>query len=292
MYRLLDSGNFLKLEQLGPYRLVRPAAQAVWRPRLKSEVWAKVDGSFARSAGGDGRWEFPGRSRLPESWPMPVEGLGTLSIKLTDFGHLGIFPEQHDNWQRLTALVQRGVTRGPMQVLNLFAYTGGSTLAAARGGAEVVHLDASKTSVAWARENAQLSGLGEAKIRWLVDDVNKFVSRELRRGSRYQGIILDPPSYGRGAKGESWKIETDLVDLLGNLKSLLAEDFSFVLLSAHSHGYTPQALSNLLGEILDLRSGELTAAEMLVKEEAAPDAPPPRLLPSGAYALFCKGVQR
>ena len=289
-YRLLDSGNFQKLEQVGPITLVRPAAQAVWRPRLSASAWQNADAIFTRFAGGDGKWSIKGK-KLPAEWRLAVDGLGQLVIKLTDFGHLGIFPEQHANWRRLTRLVEerRGfVGEGrEYQVLNLFAYTGGSTLAVARGGAQVVHLDASKTSVAWARENAEASALGDRPIRWIVDDVQKFVAREVRRESKYHGIILDPPSFGRGPKGETWKIEEMLPPLLDDLKKILADDFSFVLLSSHSEGYTPRALVNLLGGMVDLGKGDVEAEEMVVFESGpAPDLTGGRALPSGASAFF------
>lgn len=287
MYQLLDSGNFQKLEQIGPHRLVRPAAQAVWRPRLPEREWSQVDAIFSRFSGGDGKWEVRNR-RLPETWRLNVATPELeLVIRLTDFGHLGIFPEQHANWQRLASLIQTriasGVVGGQFNVLNLFAYTGGSTLASARAGAHVAHVDASKTSVAWARENAEASGLGMAPVRWLVDDVQKFVSREVRRGTKYHGIILDPPSYGRGPKGETWKIEEMLPPLLGELKQCLADDYAFVLLSGHSAGYTPLALINMLSDICDPAQGSFDAGEMLVRESGEG-----RALPSGAACLYVR----
>lgn len=287
-YQLLDSGTFQKLEQVGPYRLVRPAAQAVWRPRLPQAAWDEVDAVFTRFSGGDGKWTVKNR-KMPESWRIAIPGIGELVIRLTDFGHLGIFPEQHDNWVRLAKLVESrkaALKGGELQVLNLFAYTGGSTIAAARGGAHVVHLDASKTSVGWGRENADASGLGDRPIRWIVDDVSKFVAREVRRGSKYHGIILDPPSFGRGPKGETWKIEEMLPPLLDDLKKLLADDYVFLLLSGHSAGYSPMALVNLIGDVVDLASGDHTAAEMTVFEAGA--RPPARLLPSGADCFFVR----
>jgi 23S rRNA (cytosine1962-C5)-methyltransferase len=196
-------------------------------------------------------------------------------LKFTDFGHLGLFAKQHANWQRLKEIAKPKPGES-MRVLNLFAYTGGSTLACAHAGAEVVHLDASKTTVTWARENAEASGLGGCPVRWIVDDVKKFVEREQRRGSTYHGIILDPPSYGRGPKGQIWKIEDDLTDLLTVLVSLLDPDFKFFLLSAHSQGYTPVALKNMIGPLLP--TGNFDAHEMII-DGAVP-------LPSGASCLY------
>ncbi|MEY4630734.1 MAG: hypothetical protein RIQ81_854 [Pseudomonadota bacterium] len=288
-YKLLDCGNFMKLEQVGPWRIARPAAQAVWRPRLPESDWRRVDASFERFKGGDGKWTVHNR-KLPANWLLPC-GPVTLNVKLTDFGHLGIFAEQDRNWPRLVELVEDGIRKGkrdaakPFQVLNLFAYTGGSSLACARGGAHVVHVDASKTSVAWARENAEVSKLSDHPIRWIVDDVRKFVQREVRRGSRYHGIILDPPTYGRGAKGEIWQIEEHLPPLLDDLEQILAEDFTFVMLCAHSNGYTPLALKNLVQDMLKGRKNlrcEHFAEEMVIEES---QSVPPRMLPSGAMCL-------
>lgn len=279
-YQLIDSGNFQKLEQVGPYRFVRPAAQAVWQPRLEKNQWEKVDATFHRFSGGDGKWTVHNKN-LPKKWTIE-QGPVRLVISLTDFGHLGIFPEQDANWDRLHALIrERKASRGEIQVLNLFAYTGGSTLACATAGAKVVHLDASKTSVNWARENADASGIADAPVRWIVDDVQKFVEREVRRGSKYHGIILDPPSYGRGTNNEVWQIEQHMVPLLANLKKILADDYLFLLLSSHSNGYTPIALKNLLLDVVGETRGEFDAHEMIVKEQGSA-----RALPSGASCLY------
>jgi 23S rRNA (cytosine1962-C5)-methyltransferase len=283
VYQLIDTGKFQKLEQVGPWRIVRPAMQAVWRPRLPEKEWSSADAIFTRFSGGDGRWEIRNR-KLPEHWTIPVPAFGAMQIELTDFGHLGIFPEQHANWGRLSELIDPQVKAGrQIQVLNLFAYTGGSSLACARAGAHVVHLDASKTSVAWARTNAEVSGLQDKPVRWIVDDVQKFITRELRRGSKYHGIILDPPSFGRGPKGETWKIEEMLPPLLDDLSKLLADDYLFFLLSSHSEGYTPLALTNLVSEICPLGRGEIIADEMVVTEASSN-----RPLPSGASCMYIR----
>jgi len=272
-YKLIDSGHFRKLEQVGPYRLIRPSAQAVWGVR-DPELWQQFDAEFVRFSGGNGEWKIKNKS-LPKKWTIQT-GLNQFVISLTDFGHLGIFPEQYSNWNKLHQIVKDN--NSSMKVLNLFAYTGGSTFACASGGAEVVHLDASKTSVNWARENAEASGLGEAKVRWIVDDVQKFVEREVRRGSQYHGMILDPPTYGRGSKNEVWDIEKHLTLLLDQLKKIKAKDFKFILLSSHSPGYTPIALKNLLLDFhKDLRFYE---SEMLIEEVASK-----RSLPSGTSCL-------
>lgn len=278
-YQLIDSGDFQKLEQVGPYRIVRPAAQAVWKPRLGKTEWEQVDAIFHRYSGGDGKWSVTNK-QLPKKWTIE-QGPVRLVISLTDFGHLGIFPEQDDNWQKLHKLIEQRSLGRQLNVLNLFAYTGGSTLACAAAGAKVVHLDASKTSVAWARENAQTSGAAEKPIRWIVDDVQKFVEREVRRGHKYHGVILDPPSFGRGANNEIWQIEDHLVALLSNIQQVLADDFLFILLSSHSNGYTPLALQNLLMSVVDASKGYFEIGEMIVHEKDSG-----RVLPSGASALF------
>jgi len=277
-YKLIDSGDFRKLEQVGPFRIVRPAAGAVWRPVLQASAW-KADAEFTRNAGGDGQWSVA-NPKVRTGWQIEACG-ARLLIKITDFGHLGIFPEQHANWERLGE-VAAAKPDEEIRVLNLFAYTGGSTLASAKAGAQVVHVDASKTTVTWARENAVASGLGEAKIRWIIEDVSKFVEREERRGTTYHGIILDPPSYGRGPKGQLWQIETELPALLARLKTLLDPDFRFVLLSAHSQGYTPIALENLLRDIIphDVK-GSYDAGEMMIASDTRP-------LPSGASCWFVR----
>lgn len=281
-YSLIDSGNFQKLEQVGPFRLVRPSPQAVWQPRLSDSVWDKVDARFNRFSGGEGKWTILSKN-MPRRWTIEYGGLKLL-MELTDFGHLGLFPEQLMNWQRIRRLCHNGSHNGKdFQVLNLFAYTGGSSLAAAQGGAKVAHVDASKTSIQWGRENAEANQLQDAPIRWLLDDVQKFAGRELRRERRYHGIILDPPSFGRGSKGEVWKIEDDLHMLLAMLKDLLAEDFKFILLSSHSNGYTPIAMQNLLTSMIGSAEGRFISEEMLVLEENSD-----RALPSGACSWFIR----
>ncbi|MBC7532749.1 MAG: class I SAM-dependent methyltransferase [Oligoflexus sp.] len=284
-YRLLDSGNFEKLEQVGYFRIIRPSPQAVWKPS-QPKLWSKVDAHFKRFAGGDGKWTID-NPNLKKPWIIEYGGL-SLQIEITDFGHLGLFPEQRMNWQRIRNLCYQGSRDGEeFNVLNLFAYTGGSSLAAAQGGASVAHVDASKTSVAWARLNADINDLTSAPIRWLTDDVQKFVAREIRRNKLYKGIILDPPSFGRGTNGETWKIEEHLIELLDSLKGILHPDFSFFLLSSHSTGYTPIAMQNLLGSLLKGVKGRFIAEEMLVDEDGSTG----RALPSGASTWFIRDAE-
>ncbi|MGE3164922.1 MAG: class I SAM-dependent methyltransferase [Planctomycetota bacterium] len=270
-YELIDSGQQMKLERFGPYVLARPAAQAVWAQSAAS-AWRGADATFTRESSGTGTWEF--QRTLPLEWDMNSCGL-TWRLRRNDFGHVGIFPEQEPCWRWIREQVQHA--RGASEVLNLFGYTGGSTLSAAAAGARVVHLDASKTSVKAARDNAELSGLAERPIRWIVEDAVRFVDRELRRERRYSGIVLDPPSYGRGARGETWKIEDDMLPFLEKCCRLLDTGPAFVLLSSHSPGFTPIVLANLLAGFLD---GPIESGEMVVHEASG------RPLPAGAYARW------
>ncbi len=272
-YELLDSGNGAKLERFGEVVLARPCAQAVWQPQRPAR-WKDADATFDREEGN--RWH--GRSRLPKEWAIDVDGT-RFRLSGTDFGHLGIFPEQRAQWAWIRETV--AAAHRPLRVLNLFAYSGGSTLAAARAGAEVCHLDASKGMVQWARANAALNGLESHPIRWIVDDAHKFLNREIRRGRRYDGIILDPPTYGRGGNGETYKIERDLTETLRLCRALLSDAPRFLLLSAHTPGHTPVVLSNVLTQALRGLGGAVSAGEMLLT--GAPDVFP---LPSGAYARW------
>jgi 23S rRNA (cytosine1962-C5)-methyltransferase len=276
-YRLLDCGNFKKYEQVGPFKMIRPSPQAVWRPLVPSTKW-QADAEFTRASTGDGKWEF-NHKNMPNSWNIEINGLNIV-IRLTDFGHIGIFPEHH-NWPHLSKEVSRLTSQGKeFKLLNLFAYTGLLSLGASKMGASVVHVDASKTSVAWARENAELSKLTDRPIRWIVDDVQKFVQREVKRGSKYQGIVLDPPSYGRGVNGEVWKIEEHLLPLFEDLCQLMDKDFAFLQLSAHSQGYTPIAMQNILSGSMSHLKGHCLSHEMVVVDEQN------RPLPSGACAYW------
>jgi 23S rRNA (cytosine1962-C5)-methyltransferase len=275
-YELLDSGGGRKLERFGPHTLVRPCAQAVWKPRLPPAAWTSAHAAFDREGGL--RWQ--GREALPEAWVIAVDGI-RFRLSGTDFGHLGIFPEQRACWRWLQAVIERAPARRPLSVLNLFAYSGGATLFAARAGASVCHLDASKGMVAWARENAALNGLQSAPIRWIVDDVSKFLKRERRRGCRYDGIILDPPTFGRGRRGEVYKIEEEMPETLQLCRQLLSDAPRFVLLSCHTPGFTPMVLRNVLQQGLAGLAGDVECGEMLLTG-AAGVCP----VPSGVYARW------
>ncbi len=267
-YSLLDCGGGRKLERFGQYVLDRPCSQAVWRPCLGSDVWSRADGYFTREDGN--KWTF--RTRLPKSWTCRV-GHVSFKISPTDFGHVGVFPEHLLVWNWMSKLI-RGSSR-QLSVLNLFAYTGGASLSLAKDGCQVCHLDASKKMVDWACRNAELNGLTESPIRWIVDDVNKFLNREVRRGRRYDGILLDPPSFGRGTNQELFKIDNNLLELLELCVKVLSPDATFLFLSCHTPGYTPLVLSNVLGQTVG--RGEITSGEMAIVGEGI-------TLPCGSYA--------
>lgn len=277
-YTLLDSGNFKKLEQLGPYRMIRPCLQALWSPSQKNE-WALSDYEFKRTKDGQGKWKKL-KPKLPDQWLISLGEQKSL-VKLTDFGHIGFFPEHHSH----TKIIEETITSyqgKQLKVLNLFAYTGFLSLFLARLKTQVTHLDASKKSIEWAKENLRQSKIDTNLIRWITDDVLKFVAREKRRGSFYDGVILDPPSFGRGPKGEVWKIEEDLPVLLEEIISVLVKDFSFIILSSHSPGHTPLVLKNILSEHICFPD-RIKSFELTVKEKKSK-----RLLPSGACALYIK----
>ena len=238
-YELLDSGDGRKFERFGDIRLVRPCSQAMWRPQLSPAEWGKADASFDREEGN--AWH--GRARLPKEWTIETAGI-RFRLSGTDFGHLGIFPEQRASWRWLRGVVKKG-----MSVLNLFAYSGGSTMASALAGASVCHVDAAKGMVEWARKNAALNGLDGHPIRWIVDDAHAFMRREIRRGHRYDGIILDPPTFGRGANGQLYKIERDLKETLSLVRDLLSEKPAFVLFSSHTPGLTLKVAENILSQV-------------------------------------------
>ncbi|MGA0332997.1 MAG: class I SAM-dependent methyltransferase [Kiritimatiellia bacterium] len=272
-YALLDSGDGRKLERFGEWILERPSSQAVWVPTQDERVWGQAHARFDREKGN--RWH--GRHRLPGKWKVEIEGI-QFQLSSTDFGHLGVFPEQRPMWRWLRETCQRSPGA---KVMNLFAYSGGSTLAPAQGKAQVCHVDASRGMTDWARENARLNGLEKAPIRWIVDDVPGFLARELRRGQQYDGIILDPPSFGRGAKKEIFKIEEQINPMLRDIRKLLSARPLFVLLSCHTNSFTPQVLANLLGDHLKGLKGKVECGEMLLEGEAGVHP-----LPSGSYARW------
>ncbi len=262
-YEVIDTSNGEKLERWGEYRLIRPDPQVIWNTKRGTE-WKKPNAHYHRSKSGGGSWEF---FSLPEEWMISYSGVGKerhFMLKPFSFKHTGLFPEQAVNWDWFTPIIEKSVQRGrSVKVLNLFAYTGGATLAAASAGASVTHVDASKGMVTWAKENAQISRLGQAPVRWIVDDCVKFAEREIRRGSRYDAIIMDPPSYGRGPKGEIWKMEENIYAFLQLCADLLTEDPLFVLLNSYTTGLQPAVLSYMLNSVYSARfGGQVTADEV------------------------------
>ncbi|HTN76063.1 MAG TPA: class I SAM-dependent methyltransferase, partial [Pirellulaceae bacterium] len=246
-YALLDFGRGRKLERFGPYILDRTSPPADGTSPAQPALWSQAAAIFERLQRDSGEWEVPGD--VPKSWQIRHHDL-VFELQRTSFGHLGIFPEQAENWDWIAAQV-RAAGR-PLKVLNLFAYTGGSTLAAASAGAEVVHIDAAKNVVAWARRNAEHSGLAERTIRWIAEDASRFVQRELRRGNQYDAVILDPPSYGHGPAGEVWKLNEQLPQLLADCAQLTAGRLAFLLLTCHTPGFGSGELRHLLSTTFDV----------------------------------------
>ena len=261
-YALLDSGNGRKLERYGRYRVVRPEPQCLWTPRLSQAEWDRADAVFDPTDEDEaGRWSF--RQQPAESWPLSW-GEAKFHGRFTAFRHLAFFPEQAANWDWLDGHIRARKT--PPRVLNLFGYTGVASLVCAAAGAQVTHVDASKKALAWAKDNAVLSGRGD--IRWIVEDARKFVQREVRRGSQYEGIILDPPKYGRGPTGEVWKLFEHLPELAGLCAQLLSPDASFLILNAYAERISGASLSGLLAQDLADREGRIDWGELALVEEA------------------------
>jgi 23S rRNA (cytosine1962-C5)-methyltransferase len=280
-YRLIDSGNGRKLEQYGPYRMIRPDSQALWPPRLDHAQW-KADAEFSGSDEGDsGRWQF--HRKVPETWPMAWDGM-KFHARCTPFRHLGVFPEHSVHWrwagEQIAASLQIAPDHQP-RVLNLFGYTGLASLACARAGAHVTHVDASKKAIGFARDNQALAGLADRPIRWLVEDAFRFVQREQRRGARYDGIILDPPKHGRGPNGEIWKLEEGLQDLLDSCASLLEGPSPFLVTTVYAVRLSLLALENCMSAALRGQGGVLEAGEM-----AIPEGEGARLLPTAIHARW------
>ncbi|ANY68951.1 SAM-dependent methyltransferase [Paenibacillus sp. BIHB 4019] len=249
-YEVIDTGNGDKLERWGSYILRRPDPQIIWPIAKEDGLWKKTDGHYHRSSSGGGEWQF--NSQLPERWTISYGEL-SFHIKPTSFKHTGLFPEQAVNWSWMMDKIR--TADRPIRVLNLFAYSGGATVAAAAAGAEVVHVDASKGMVQWAKENAQLSGLSDKPIRFITDDVFKFVQREQRRGRQYDAIIMDPPSYGRGPNGETWKLEENLFPFLEFCTTILSDNPLFMLINSYTTGLSPSVLHNLLHMTMAKRFG-------------------------------------
>lgn len=261
-YEVLDASKGEKLERWGDYILVRPDPQVIWDTPKINSGWKNRDAHYHRSSKGGGEWEF---FHLPKQWKINYKEL-TFNLQPFSFKHTGLFPEQAANWEWFTGVIRSGKKKNPgreIKVLNLFAYTGGATVAAAKAGASVTHVDASKGMVSWAKENAVLSGLGDAPIRYIVDDCVKFVEREIRRGNHYDAVIMDPPSYGRGPKGEIWKIEDSIHPFIKLCAQVLTDEPLFFLINSYTTGLQPAVLAYMLGvEIAVGFGGQVQAGEI------------------------------
>ena len=277
-YELLDCGRGEKLERWGDKILVRPDPQAIWNTPRTLREWKVNDGRYSRSSTGGGHWD---KRSLPQHWTVRYGSL-TFQVGPMNFKHTGLFPEQAVNWDWFSDKIKNAGR--PVKVLNLFAYTGGATLAAAAAGASVTHVDASKGMVMWAKENAASSGLSEAPIRWLVDDCVKFVEREIRRGNHYDGIIMDPPSYGRGPKGEIWKIEESIFPFVELCEKLLSDDPLFFLINSYTTGLAPAVLTYMIGTAICKNHGGHVESD----EIGLPVTSTGLVLPCGASGRWCR----
>lgn len=286
-YRLIDCTCGEKLELWDNISLVRPDPQVIWKTEKKTPLWNKADGHYYRSDKGGGQWKFS--KRLPESWNIGYDLVNgerlTFNIRPTGFKHTGLFPEQAVNWDYMAELIGKRIAEGKeVNVLNLFAYTGGATLACAAAGASVCHVDASKGMVQWARDNAASSGLSDKPIRWIVDDCEKFVRREIKRGRKYDCIIMDPPSYGRGPNQEVWKLEDCIFDLVKLCAEVMSSDPLFFLLNSYTTGLSPSVMAYILGETVGNKfDGKVTADEIGLPVETGSYA-----LPCGSTAMFVR----
>ena len=282
-YEVIDTSSGEKLERWGDYILLRPDPQVIWDTKREHPLYKKLNGHYHRSTKGGGEWEF---FELPTEWSINYKDL-TFNLKPFSFKHTGLFPEQATNWDWFSSIIKREKARNQereIKVLNLFAYTGGATLAAAKAGAHVTHVDASKGMVTWAKENAISSGLKDAPIRWLVDDCVKFVEREIRRGNKYDAIIMDPPSYGRGPKGETWKIEEAVFPLINICADILKSEPLFFLINSYTTGLQPAVLSYMLNTVLVERFGGKVEAD----EIGLPVSSNGLILPCGASGRYTK----
>ncbi|MBP5354664.1 MAG: class I SAM-dependent methyltransferase [Lachnospiraceae bacterium] len=282
-YEVIDASGKEKLERWGKYLLVRPDPQVLWKTERTNPGWRKPNAHYHRSSSGGGEWEF---FDLPKAWKIGYRGL-VFNLQPFAFKHTGLFPEQAANWDWFSELIRarrQAQPDRPVRVLNLFAYTGGATLAAAQAGAHVTHVDASKGMVTWAKENAAASGLSDAPIRWLVDDCRKFVEREIRRGSKYDAVIMDPPSYGRGPKGEVWMIEDAIYDFVKLTTGVLSDDPLFFLINSYTTGLQPAMMAYIMGTLLVPKLG----GHMEAGEIGLPVTQSGLVLPCGAAARWQK----
>ncbi|PZQ44467.1 MAG: SAM-dependent methyltransferase [Micavibrio aeruginosavorus] len=265
-YALLDSGSGRKLERFGKIVVSRPEPQALWEKSLPEQEWAKADATFTNASEKEdddkGSWQQKGK--LPETWPVKVEG-ATMLCRLMTYRHMGLFPEQRPHWHWIASQCKSSTK--PLKILNLFAYTGAASLICAANGAEVTHVDASKKAIGWCKENQQASNLNDSKIRWICDDAAAFVAREGRRGNKYDGILLDPPRYGRGPDGEVWKFETDVGPLLSACADLLSDDAKFMILTAYTMRLSSVTLQHMMVDALKGCKGSLDHGELLLADK-------------------------
>ncbi len=277
-YELLDSGGGEKLERYGKVVMSRPDPQALWPKKLSEESWKNIDAKFVKEGQKFG-WYAP--KSVPEKWQIEFGGLN-FWIKPTAFKHTGLFPEQEENWNWMKGVIKK--VNKPISVLNLFGYTGGASLAASSVGASVCHVDASKAAVNWASENAELSGLKGKPTRWIVDDAHAFVKRELKRGNRFDAIVMDPPSFGRGPRGQIWKLEENFLPLLDDCRKILSNDPIFVLINGYAAGYSSFSYLNCLNYMMEGKRGNIEFGELVIEESGKN----PRALPAGIFARWSK----
>ena len=277
-YELLDSGDGEKLERFGDVVLSRPDPQALWRKLRPENEWKAANASFTRD-GRDGSWNI--KEGTPEKWNIDFNGL-KVTIKPTAFKHTGLFPEQSVNWEWIKRVIKNS-SKKEIEVLNLFGYTGGASLICAQAGAKVVHVDGSKSAINWGKENAELSGLSDKPIRWILDDARVFVEREIKRGRKYQGIIMDPPAFGHGANKEVWKIEENFLPLIENCMKLLSDEPLFFLVNGYSAGYSAVGYKNSLLDLEKKFEGKIEVGELTIEESKSG-----RLLPAGIFARWEK----
>jgi 23S rRNA (cytosine1962-C5)-methyltransferase len=273
-YELIDSGHGNKLERFGSYRMIRPDPRALWHPILPEETWAKADTRFIRTDEKSGQWDT--KQNHPPNWSISYNNL-VFTLKPTEFKHVGVFPEQAVNWKWLTSIIDGK----PLNILNLFAYTGGATLAAAQAGGRVTHVDSVKSTITWANENVRASNLTDKPIRWIEDDAYKFVMREAKRDSTYDGIIMDPPRFGRGPRGEVWKIEEDLPKLLSSCQQILSPHPALFLINAYTADLSPLVLHHLLSQTMKNFGGTTSFGELALQQSSDNN-----LLPNGICARW------
>ncbi|MBE6782477.1 MAG: SAM-dependent methyltransferase [Ruminococcaceae bacterium] len=278
-YELIDCSEGERLERWKDIILIRPDPQVIWKTRKKHPLWKKANARYVRSNSGGGKWET--FTRIPAEWNIDYNDL-TFHIKTMGFKHTGLFPEQAVNWDYMTELIKNAGR--PVKVLNLFAYTGGATIACLKAGAHVTHVDASKGMVQWARENAELSGVSDKPVRWLVDDCIKFVQREIRRGNKYDIIIMDPPSYGRGPGGEIWKLEDEVYNFVSLCSEIVSDDAISMFINSYTTGLAPSVMQYILGSIMVPKFGGNVSSD----EIGIPVTSSKMVLPCGATAIWQK----